>query len=696
MLIQSIKNKEIRCPQCLCDLKIEEKVITCAACGESYPFWNGIPLTAKDTNFYYNQIDKIEMERFLDESKKIGIQNAVDKCLAEAKYESFLLNTFDSRRDFFKILLEVDCKKTVLDLGCGNGALSSGLCSIYGRVFSMDLTKERCWLTKLRADEGSRENNVVLSGGDRKFLPFEDKMFDCVILNGVLEWVAESQPGNPNSIQKNFLVEINRILKDDGLVYIGIENRSSLSYLWRNEDHTGLRFGSFLPRCLANIYSMLIRKKPYRTYTYTWFGYKKLLKRSGFNKVRIFCPTGMYRAIMGFLDPDNLLWKKYYNRKLWHQYVIHNLSRRRILCTIKGLAKYTRDTILPKIFHPSFSIIAKKNTEIDLWVENFLKEKSIELCGENSYQILDISAGKTPVCIIKAIFGVNKGVIIKIPYSGNIKKRLENEANALENIQSFSKTSQISNQIPTSLDSGSYRNIDYFIQTWVSGDPFRRDANMDNKQNRAVLSFLFNLSETVNPLISQKSSTKFLLEELGRVKSGVSEHYYLSLQLLILQSSKILETNNKSVPMHGDFHLGNLLWRQKSLSGVIDWDSFQMAGIPFYDLFHFIFNRSSKEYSNLEQHYEVIASYPAKTGVIDEGCEMLVMDYCKKVFGKYDKKIITEHVFVYLTYLLVRKIQAIYISDFRHKNINKLGTAIKNDLGILQDFSKEIGGDEDN
>ena len=56
-------------------------------------------------------------------------------------------------------------------------------------------------------------------------------------------------------MQLNGLKELHRVLKDDGSIYIAIENRIGLQYLaGYPDDHVNIRFVSFLPRWLCRFF----------------------------------------------------------------------------------------------------------------------------------------------------------------------------------------------------------------------------------------------------------------------------------------------------------------------------------------------------------------------------------------------------------------------------------------------------------
>src|SRR5690606_19408659 len=112
---------------------------------------------------------------------------------------------------------------------------------------------------------------------------------------------------NPKKMQSNFLNEVFRILKPHGLLYIGIENRLSYQYfLGMPEEHIRLKYIALLPRIIANIYSGIYLHKMYRNYTYTYWGYRKLLKSCGFQGIRFYGMKPNYSISEEILDIDYL------------------------------------------------------------------------------------------------------------------------------------------------------------------------------------------------------------------------------------------------------------------------------------------------------------------------------------------------------------------------------------------------------
>jgi SAM-dependent methyltransferase len=188
-------------------------------------------------------------------------------------------------------LLALDGNAVALDVGSGYGAITHSLSLSVGRLFSVEAMSERIEFTKIRLEQ-EKISNVHLVQASALDLPFFDGTFDLIVVNGVLEWVGEwERSKGVRTVQVDFLRRLHRLLKDDGVLVLGIENRLSYESLRGAIDHSGLRYTNLMPRFLANVYVRCNRRQhyrspldrtEYRTYTYSENGYRKLLSEAGF------------------------------------------------------------------------------------------------------------------------------------------------------------------------------------------------------------------------------------------------------------------------------------------------------------------------------------------------------------------------------------------------------------------------------
>jgi SAM-dependent methyltransferase len=101
----------------------------------------------------------------------------------------------------------------VLDLGCGAGTdtlVASLMVGAEGSVTGIDMTPEM--LAKARSGaEALGAMNVIFVEGEAEHLPFEDKSFDVVISNGVIDLIPDKEA---------VFREIHRVLVPGGRIQV--------------------------------------------------------------------------------------------------------------------------------------------------------------------------------------------------------------------------------------------------------------------------------------------------------------------------------------------------------------------------------------------------------------------------------------------------------------------------------------------
>ena len=224
---------------------------------------------------------------------------------------------FDLQRGAGLYLLPLPDEATVLDLGCGFGTLSVSLSGRCKEVYAIDSVFERVKFVDFRRTFEQRMNIQPVMA-DILHLPFPTNSFDVVIMNGALEWVGLAVENiDPLEVQKRVLHDIHHLLKENGYIYIAIENRYGLDYILGNSDHGGLLFTSLLPRRMANIYSKAVNGTNYRTYTHSCGLYKKILEDCGFCDVQIYVAFPTYRTPHAITAIENPYILKYYLKNIY-------------------------------------------------------------------------------------------------------------------------------------------------------------------------------------------------------------------------------------------------------------------------------------------------------------------------------------------------------------------------------------------
>ena len=295
------------CQKCGAELAKNNNFYTCDKCKNKWPIKKGIGLFSESK--YWGEVNQDEMNQILDVVETKGMEEALK--LAESKYEVVCRFSRDPSRADWRFYLPVKQDWRILDAGCGLGGMTYPLAKIAKEVIGFDASYERAKFVSEKAKfEGL--NNVKTLVGNFDNLPLKNNSFDLVILNGVLEWAGiPNEPKNPREVQKDMLKKCLSLLKPGGYIYIGIENRFALNYLTTGIDHSGVRFTSWMPRFLANIYTKIRLKKPYRSYTYGKRGYEKRFKESGFKKERFTLPASGYNFPKYIIPYDNIYCLQY-------------------------------------------------------------------------------------------------------------------------------------------------------------------------------------------------------------------------------------------------------------------------------------------------------------------------------------------------------------------------------------------------
>jgi len=298
-----------------------------------------------------------------DEAVAKGWREAVASRFAGNR--NMLISVLDWQRASWLPLLALPKDAVALDIGSGYGAITHSLSHAAAKVYSIEAIPERLEFTRIRMEqEGIR--NVQLVQGSALELPLRCEGFDAIVVNGVLEWVGDWRTDkDPRTVQLHFLRSLHKLLKPEGVLVIGIENRFSYDMICGGVDHSGLPYTSLMPRSMASVRLRYSRRehhrtflKPrheYRTYTYSERGYWKLLAESGF-------ASDFYWAHPGYNEPCSLVPLE--NRFIADQ-VLSNISQPFVIA--RGgwrhwLKRAAAATGLLRLLVPDFLIFAVKNT----------------------------------------------------------------------------------------------------------------------------------------------------------------------------------------------------------------------------------------------------------------------------------------------------------------------------------------------
>jgi SAM-dependent methyltransferase len=369
----------LRCLKCGEKLDCGPEQCVCHGCGAAWPVSDGIPRFFQAHDHYWGEVGRKEALELLEAAHRGSWADAVRTHFP--KDDNMRFGLLDLQRASWAPMLGLDEQSTVLDIGSGYGAITHSLSRFAGEVYSIEAIPDRIDFTRERLrQEGIL--NVHLIQASATALPLAEKSFDLVVVNGVLEWVGDWDLAvHPRMAQINFLRKIHGLLKNDGVLLIGIENRFGLSSFLGNRDHSGLPYTSLVPRAVA---TFMLRHsssrhyrtqkntpKQYRTYTYSERGLRNLLSDAGFAEL------SSYWADPGYNQPYDLVplavpaWVRQHSVELLHH---PGLPPRR------SWKRRARKIAVP-FFQPfvsDFVLLASKqsgrSTKLQRWIEQCLME----------------------------------------------------------------------------------------------------------------------------------------------------------------------------------------------------------------------------------------------------------------------------------------------------------------------------------
>jgi len=226
-LLTSTGLVSLTCPRCSARLETEDDQLRCTNCEAVYRVMDGIPRLLEH-DFYWGEIQQKDARRLVDEARSLGWKTAVANRSKES--DASWVSIRDWQRASWIPLLGLPKEAVVLDVGSGYGAITHALAAHFDEVHSIEAIPERVEFTHARLTEEGFEN-VCLVQGSALQLPYPPESFDAIIVNGVLEWIGDwDLDGSPRSAQLRFLRQLHSLLKPNGRLLVGIENR--LGELW--------------------------------------------------------------------------------------------------------------------------------------------------------------------------------------------------------------------------------------------------------------------------------------------------------------------------------------------------------------------------------------------------------------------------------------------------------------------------------
>ena len=584
---------EFRCPAC-CGALTDAELLVCTQCARRYPRRDGIlDFRVENRDYYFNPVPPEEMRALIRDMAHEPWPKTVRRFVAYTQRPGdWIDNLTVDGRYAWKILLDLRRDGVLLDIGCGLGNLSYNVAPHVAKVYAMDLTYERVAFARARFQRAkNRDHVVVLAGGDGAHLPLPDGAVDYVVLSGVLEWVGDSggedwEGGtklrrtwrmlrssfggrSPRVAQLSLLREIRRVLRPDGQLFVAIENRTSYRYFLGDADHhSGLRYSSLLPRPLANLYSIWKARYPYRTYTYSIPGHRRLLRQAGFPAVEFFGLLPGYsrmRRIVPLGDAP-VSWRP------------ARASGRDRIATNKYLV-------------PAYGIIARRHAARRRLLDDIVDDVAARLEGElgrENVKIVDYRVSGKDKGLLAARYG-RTPIFIKLPFSATATDEEAANARVLTSAKAgFAKTLRY---VPHSRGAGVVVGVAYFVEDFCAGSTMSEGLAELGAASAVRLAerVLNDFNPTPGPgePFTGELYRARVTDRLAALSSLLPDHGVAARLDRFFQDSLHGAKLTRGLE-HGDFGHDNILTDGRQVTGVVDWAAASSDGIPVLDALSYV------------------------------------------------------------------------------------------------------------
>ena len=645
------KKNVIVCPFCKASLKRKTYKLQCSVCAKEFTYFDSIYDFLCEDSYYWGEISDKEMNEVLGVTKKEGWRNAaVRLSLRYPSLGRYILSS--SRTDWIFHCLDRSNTSACLDIGSGWGGNSFALSKFYKEVWSLEAVKQRIEFQKIRSMQDGVKNIKFLRS-DWMRLPFPDQSFDLVVANGVLEWVGLSDYSkHPRVLQLDFLKEVKRVLKPNGCLYIGIENRYGLQFFLGGRDHSGMPFTSLLPRKIADLVVRKFRKtddkyindkrikeewKDYRTYTYSIQGYKKILSDAGYNAVNIYWTNSYnFPRIAGRFDHESFSyfvnWLKGYIPSKYK--VLHKRVLNIFIYIVPDILK----EYLALFFCPNFLVFAyKKNIPKSI-------ETDIFMLINKFTSFIRISGSHSPQAKITYFLLKNKRPyqIIKFPrfkeYVDDIKKE-EKMISRFNNVK---------------IKKMKINSMTMYIEPSFQGVPCQP---YNPYHNLLAVKWLFEFQKKTEKGICDYNYFRETIKENSKLFQFVKFNHeiqkyiqeQLDLFLKMLQKVKVM-----ACAEHGDFCTNNIIIGKDKKLFVIDWEHYRDNGDSLFDFVFFILCNIIKDRS-----LKALKNNIKGKGKYSPILKMLLLEYSRS------KNLPVELILLSVPYVLLR---CLYRSSMSEEN----------------------------
>ncbi len=256
-----------------------------------------------------------------DNEDALKLKRIADKPFIDFDYD-YCINT--SRGNWTELDDFID--KIVIDLGCGWGVNSRVIANKARLIYSIDKTLERLNFHAI-INQKMNFHNIVPIKGDVTDLPIKSNSIDRFIIFGLLEYANQFYTcGSGRERQLRFLKYIKTYLREDGAIWIGIENQFSFLHFLGITAHGEIPFTPLLPKPLLSLIYKIFNQK-LSALLWSKKGITDLLKQAGYSKISIYYAYPDYRFPLFIFSSDKkMIISKYVDSFIHNKFIANAIG----------------------------------------------------------------------------------------------------------------------------------------------------------------------------------------------------------------------------------------------------------------------------------------------------------------------------------------------------------------------------------
>lgn len=414
------------------------------------------------------------------------------------------------------------------------------------------------------------------TGGER--LPFPDEHFDGFIMSGVnrvsvLQIVTDSR--SIESALRALFAEVYRVLKTGGFAYVNQQNRFGYD-----------KIAGFFRRRDAAV------RNEHGNHHVAFASLRRAAGKSGF----------------GFIKSYKLLT----NNGAVEEVILGNeySPTKNSFALKQRIKKILLSGPFSETLAPSMGMLGVKGESSPGYLEE-LVDDLIRRGVMSKHRDATFTVDRYLILPGKVILSVGVpgrtggGKIVIFPLTETVLARLRDEASVLKDLHAGNL--RIRPLVPEYCLEGEVLGQKYLVQQEIPGTSIDAPVSSLDKMTWRALQVLTDFHcETLQEVVLHDELFRTLFSNpLHRVAQKLGPASAPSLQRIEGNlRSKLAGKRFRTVWMHGDYKIENLMFEPKSLqvSGIIDWDLSQKVGLPLLDLLYLIaYNRVIREGREIEE-----------------------------------------------------------------------------------------------